>query len=298
VAEALPSHAETVAVAREIWCDAAAVRRGFVVRVPASSANLGSGFDAVAVALDTHLEVRDEGEPAPENHPAVRAFREAGGSGPISVAARFPGGRGLGYSGAARIGGICAAWVQQRRSLTGGRADVLRMATELEGHADNAAASLHGGVIAVAGGRAVRVPIARELAVVVWIPNRETATTGARRLLPEQVSFADAAFNVGRAALLVAALAAGDVDALRVATEDRLHQDRRLAHAPDTHAAIDAAVRAGAFGAWLSGSGPAAAAFADPTHANDIAAALPETGRTAVLAIDDGGVHVSERNDE
>jgi homoserine kinase len=274
------------------------VRSGFVVRVPASSANLGSGFDAVAVALDTHLEVRDQGEPAPETHPAVRAFREAGGSGSISVTARFPGGRGLGFSGAARVGGICAAWTQQGRRLSSFRSEALRLAADLEGHADNAAASLYGGVVAVAGGKVVRVPLGRELAVVVWIPNRETATAGARRLLPEQVSFADAAFNVGRAALLVAALAAGEVEALRAATEDRLHQDRRLAHAPDTRAAIDAAVREGAFGAWLSGSGPAAAALADPTRASEIAAALPETGRTAVLAIDDDGLTVTERNDE
>src|SRR5438132_13959218 len=101
--------------------------------------------------------------------------------------------------------------------------------TELEVHADNVAASLIGEVVAVAGSTVVRVPLARELAVVVWVPDRENATASARRLLPSEVPFADAAFNVARASLLVAALAAGDLGALRVATDVRLHQDPRLA---------------------------------------------------------------------
>lgn len=268
---------------------------GFVVRVPASSANLGSAFDAVAVALGRHLEVSCDGaDRAPETHPAVRAFRHADGTGPLTVRARFPGGRGLGFSGAARVGGLYAAWVQQGRPLREARAEILRNASVLEGHADNVAASVYGGVVAVAGGRAVRVPLARELALVIWVPDRETATASARRVLPEQIAFDDAVFNVGRTALLVAALAAGEVDALRTATEDRLHQDRRLTRARDTHQAIEAALAAGAYAAWLSGSGPSAAAFVDPARASEIAAALPSAGRAAVVAIDDDGVTVTE----
>jgi homoserine kinase len=265
--------------------------------VPASSANLGPAFDALAVALDTYLEVADDGDrPAPETHPAVRAFRGAGGEGWLFVQAPFPGGRGLGFSGAARVAGLLAANVQRDVPGREARREVLRVATELEGHADNVAASLHGGVVAVAAGRAVRVPLGRELSIVVWIPDRETATTSARRLLPDQVPFDDAAFNVGRATLLVAALASGDAAALRVATEDRLHQDRRLARAHDTRLAIDALLAAGAFAAWLSGSGPTAAAFADPAQADAIAASLPAGGRARVLAIADEGAIV--RNGE
>jgi homoserine kinase len=273
------------------------VKSGFVVRVPASSANLGSAFDAVAVALGRHLVVSCDGEdPAPETHPAVRAFRHGNGVGPLTVRARFPGGRGLGFSGAARVGGLYAAWVQQDRPLREARAEVMRSAAILEGHADNVAASVYGGVVAVAGSRAVRIPLACELGIVVWVPDRETATASARRLLPEQVAFDDAVFNVGRAALLVAALAAGEVDALRTATEDRLHQDRRLTRARDTHLAIEAALDAGAYAAWLSGSGPSAAAFVDPARANEIAAAMPPDGHTAVLAIDDDGATVTEED--
>ena len=152
----------------------------------------------------------------------------------------------------------------------------MRVATELEGHADNAAAALYGGVVAVAGRQVVRVPLARELTVVAWVPEGETATASARRLLPEQVSFDDAVFNVGRTALLVAALAAGAVDVMRVASEDRLHQSRRLARARDTHAAIEAMLDAGAFAAWLSGSGPSAAAFVDRGDAERDRGRAPE----------------------
>jgi homoserine kinase len=272
------------------------VRKGWIVRVPASSANLGSAFDAVAVALGAHLEVSDDGgQNAPETHPAVRAFRHAGGEGPLSVRSHFPGGRGLGFSGAARVAGLVGASVQRERPLREARRDVLPVATDLEGHADNVAASLLGGVVAVAGGRAVRVALGRELAVVVWVPDRETPTTSARRWLPDQVAFDDAAFNVGRTALLVAALAAGDTDALRTATEDRLHQDRRLSRAPDTRIAIDTALRAGAFAAWVSGSGPAAAAFVDPARAPEIAAAMPAGGRAIVLEIAEEGATVTSR---
>src|SRR4029077_11865465 len=98
---------------------------------------------------------------------------------------------------------------QRGQTTREARAETLRAATELEGHADNAAAALHGGVVAVAGRHVVRIPLARELAVVLWVPEGETPTASARRLLPEQVPFDDAVFNIGRTALLVAALAAG-----------------------------------------------------------------------------------------
>jgi len=263
------------------------------VQVPASTANVGPAFDAVAVALGISLEVSDTGDPALETHPAVRAFRGAGGDGPLSVHARFPGGRGLGYSGAARVAGVVAAYTQQGRGLHEMRTDVLREATTLEGHADNVAASLHGGVVAVAGGRVVRLPLARSLLVVLWVPDRETSTATARRLLPGHMTFDDAAFNVGRTALLMAALAAGEVDALRTATEDRLHQDRRLSRTRETRVAMEAALGAGAFAAWLSGSGPSAAAFVEPAHAQDVASAMPSGGRVLVVEIAEEGARVT-----
>src|SRR5262249_38130797 len=139
----------------------------------------------------------------------------------------------------------------------------------------------------------VRSRLARARTVVAWLPEGETATTSARRLLPDQVPFDDAVFNVGRTALLVAALAAGATDAMRAATEDRLHQNRRLARARDTRVAIDAMLDAGAFAGWLAGSGPSAAAFVDREEAMHVAGALPGEGRALVLDIDDEGAVIA-----
>lgn len=267
----------------------------FTVRAPASSANLGPGFDALGVALAVHLELTVGAGPTDESHLAVRAFRAAGGTGEARAAARFPGGRGLGFSGAARVAGALAAAHQAGATGRTARATAWRTACELEGHGDNVGASLLGGVVAVAGERAVRVPLAQGLdpRVIVWIPDRETSTKVSRGLLPDRVPLADAAFSVGRAALLVAALAAGDVEALRTATEDRLHQDVRLARVPESRAALVALLDAGAWCAWLSGSGPAVAGLGAAADARRIAAALPPGGaRAEVLEIDLDGARV------
>jgi homoserine kinase len=167
--------------------------------------------------------------------------------------------------------------------------ETLDRAAALEGHEDNVAASLYGGVVAVAGGTAVRVPLGLEPTIVVWVPTARTSTEESRGKLPASVSLADATFNVGRTALLVAALAAGDAAALSSATADRLHQDIRLAAAPESRRAMNAAVEAGAWCSWLSGSGPTIAALVAPDVAKAVAAALPSTGQARVLSLDHRG---------
>jgi homoserine kinase len=273
-----------------------------IVRVPASSANVGPAFDALGVALGLYLEVVvsgvgiPPGDPTEEEHPAVRAFRQLGGTGRVLVRSPIPMGRGLGFSGAARVAGLVAAMAQLKGEgfapLDAGD-EILHLATALEGHADNVAPSLHGGVVATAGGRAVPVPLALDPLVVVWIPSFTTSTDHSRKALPATVSMADAVFNVGRATLLVAALTAGDVDALRIATEDRLHQDRRFEHAPPSRAALAAGLDAGAWCGWLSGSGPTIALLCARTEADALAAALPADGHTKVLEIDRAGATLS-----
>jgi homoserine kinase len=253
---------------------------------------MGPGFDALGLALAMYLEVRvAKGDALADGHPSQVAFTSAGGDGPISVRSQIPMGRGLGFSGAARVAGVLAALAQQQEP-----ADVAALAEEtlarsavLEGHEDNVAASLYGGVVAVAGGRAVRVPLGIEPAIVVWVPTARTSTEESRGKLPTSVSLADASFNVGRTALLVAAIAAGDIGALRSATADRLHQDIRLAAAPESRRAMDAAVDAGAWCSWLSGSGPTIAAMASVDDARRVAAALPSTGQARVLGLDHEG---------
>jgi homoserine kinase len=271
------------------------------VRVPASTANLGPGFDALALALAMHAElgvVDDSEEPTgarhvDERHPATIAFRRVGGEGELWVRSPIPMARGLGFSGAMRVGGLTLAAVQRG----GGMLDlgavapvILEHAIELEGHGDNAAASLHGGLVATAAGRAVRVPLGLLASVVAWVPQAETSTARSRHSLPSSVSFDDAAFNVGRTSLLIAALVAGDVEALQVATADRLHQDRRLAAVPASRDALSRGLDAGAWCGWLSGSGPTVAFLCPPDDAEALGDALPEGGHVKVLAVAQRGV--------
>jgi homoserine kinase len=270
------------------------------LRVPASSANLGPGFDALGVALDIHAEIgvvdgsteaTEAGRRVDEHHPASVAFDAAGGQGSLWVRSPIPIGRGLGFSGAMRVGGAAAAVVQRlgRDALAERRGDVLVVAAELEGHADNVAASLYGGLVATDGTRAVRVDSPLRPDVVLWVPDDMTSTAASRTSLPAEVAFDDAVFNVGRTALLVAALATGDVAALSAATQDRLHQDRRFAAAEASRAALAAGTAAGAWCGWLSGSGPTVAFLAGSGDGAAIAAALPDGGRARVVGIDAAG---------
>ena len=170
-------------------------RDDWVVRVPASSANLGPGFDAVALALDVHLEVTADRRRSRARNASrgARVSPEAAASDRSRSGPAFPAGAGSGSRARRASAGSSPRAPQRERSLRESRAAILRAAGELEGHFDNVAASLYGGVVAVAGGRAVRIPLPRDLAVVVWTPDRETATPSARRLLPDQVPFEDAA---------------------------------------------------------------------------------------------------------
>ena len=265
------------------------------LRVPGSSANLGPGFDALGLALGWYLEAElDAASEIDERHPMIDAYRRAGGRGALAVRASLPMGRGLGFSGAARAAGVAAALVERDgpAALERNRPEVLAQAAHLEGHADNVAASVFGGLVVVAGGHHVRVELAVPASVVVWIPETTTSTAASRSRLPATVPFADAAFNVARAALLVAALATGDVGALREATADRLHQPTRLADAPGSAAAIEALVAAGGWCAWLSGSGPTVAGLCAPADAAAVAAALPAGGHARVVEIDRSGLTV------
>lgn len=276
-----------------------------IVSAPASSANLGPGFDCLALALDLpfRLAVGLRGgagvgssarwHRAEPSHPATVAFVEAGG--PPDVELRWhspiPPGRGLGFSGAARVAGAFAAARLDGLDRDEAREGALRVATALEGHADNAAASAFGRFVVAAGERVVRIDVPSDLAVVAWSPDSSTSTDASRKRLPDQVDLADAAFSVARAALWVAALATGDLAALREATEDRLHQDLRLSARPDSAEAREAMLSQPAvLGAWLSGSGPTVAALVPAASAAEVAAGLPGGATVRTLGVDGAGV--------
>jgi len=287
------------------------------VRVPASSANLGPGFDAFGLALTLYddvvaqvsddagirVDVHGEGADAvPRDHrhlvakAMLRGFDALGGR-PRGVdlvcANRIPHGRGLGSSAGAIIAGLLLA----RALVVGGEERLpdpalLELATSLEGHPDNVAACLYGGVV-VAFTRAtgqvevLRLTAAPSIVPVVCVPSSSVPTKKARALLPETVPLADAAFNAARAALLVPALT-GRTDLLLEATDDRLHQPYRRPAYPRT-ADLVAKLRAAGIPAAVSGAGPTVLALADAASAPTVAALAGARFTTSVLEVDAEG---------
>lgn len=267
------------------------------IRVPATSANMGPGFDALGVALSLYADVGvvdvdempDGARVAEDTHPAQVAFERAGGVGRVWTRNDIPMGRGLGFSGAVRVGGVLAAERQRTGIFDARSVSALALCTELEGHADNVAPSLYGGVVVAADGVVVRVPVAVNAAFVMWVPDHTTSTNESRRKIGDTVPLSTAVFNIARSAMLVAALASGEVGVLREATRDRIHQDIRFGASPASAAALDAGLAAGAWCGWLSGSGPTVAVMCDPGDAAGIAALLPAGGHTKLLSIDTEG---------
>ncbi len=267
------------------------------VRVPATSANLGPGYDAVGLALSMSMRISLDWAPHPivEVHGTGADLIPHGPEHPAYQAARFvaelvgeldahfhliqenaiPPARGLGGSAAALVGGAVAANDLLGRSLAA--PDLLNLVCELDGHPDNAAPALLGGLVigtlTPEGVSAVRLE-PKGLKAVVAVPDFSVSTTAARRALPEKISHKDASFNVGRAGLLLGALATGEYDLLRVAMQDRLHQPYRSHLIPGLEDVIEASLANGAYGACLSGSGPTILAFSSEDHAGKIARAM------------------------
>jgi homoserine kinase len=279
-----------------------------VVRVPASSANLGAGFDVLGMALDLHLDVGagaspDGAQPIDRHHPTAKAFAMYGGTEvpdrPLWVRSSIPMGRGLGFSGAARVGGAALSAVcgadDPAASLLDATAAVLDLAAVMEGHGDNAAASALGGVVAWVGGRPMPLRVGPQLAaavVVTWIPDATTSTDRSRGGLPVDVARAAAVHNLGRVAQFVLAFERDDPSLLMGATDDELHQAPRLAAVPGAAEALASGVAGGAWCGWLSGSGPTVAFLVDASARAAVVAALPGTGQIKQLHIARDGVQV------
>lgn len=250
------------------------------VSVPATSANLGPGFDALGIALDltnTFYFCTD----AKENPPSGLTFlssnslvqravdlvaSEAGTKSPcwrVAIEAHIPRSRGLGSSASLTVAGLVAANHYLSTGFSMER--LVNLASKLEGHPDNAAPALLGGlVIAIATSEGVKYLKAmpgQPICTVVAVPEFELPTAQARRVLPDLVTHHDAVQNTGRTALFVSAMLLGDYRQLRFAMEDVLHQPYRLALVPGMREVMTAAVATGALGSCLSGAGPAILAF-------------------------------------
>jgi homoserine kinase len=249
-----------------------------IVRAPATSANLGAGFDVAAVAFElwNELEVTANGGPPPDSeHLAVRAFSRF--ADPADWTFRFtdriPRERGLGSSAAVVALGLVAGSLAAGVEPTAD--ELLAVGVELEGHPDNLAAALAGGVCLTCDGRISRIADDLPAAAIAVVPQQPVNTAAARAALPGDVAFADAAYSAGRAALLGAALAAGDPALLAASAGDRLHEPYRAANAPHL-VAIRADLPRGALGAALSGSGPTVVVWAERDRAGEVAVELAE----------------------
>ncbi len=298
----------------------------FVVTVPATSANLGPGYDVLGMALEILNTVRVEpaerwgisivGEgaeriPTGDRNLMLRTISTAGKQWGVTFPAAHlncthavPLARGLGSSSAAIVAGILIA-----DRLNPGRTqdDLLAVAVAVEGHPDNVTPALLGGVQACTmhEGRLlhVRVPIARPLHVALYVPDMSMPTREARMVVPRKIDIQDAVYNLGHVALLVGGLASGDYGVLAAATQDMIHQPPRMRLFPSMTVLFHAALAAGALGVYLSGAGSTVAALveADPGAAAEVAQAMAAaaardgiSGRSLVSFIREAGARVDE----
>lgn len=284
------------------------------VRVPASSANLGPGFDVLALALDLHVEVSVEpadrlevvtsGEgrelPADASHLAARIAIEVAGHDRlrVEVHSEIPMGRGLGSSAAVAVAAAAAA----------GSDDPFAWGVRVDGHPENAAASAFGGLVAATSvdGHPVwrRLILDPELAFVVLVPDMELLTSAAREVLPDRVTRSDAVFNLGRLGLLVAGLA-DHHQLLAAAGDDRIHQDFRAELFPQAPGLLAGLRQRGALTSFWSGAGSTLLAVVRRGDAEGVARAGEElmaasavAGRVAVLEADRGGITRIARSDQ
>jgi homoserine kinase len=288
------------------------------VQVPATSANLGPAYDCAGLALALHdvvefslldrgqLKIVTRGEgtgllATDESHLVARAFRagcaELGWDAPglrIEADNAIPQGRGMGSSAAAVVAGLLGAWALCPDVEAVDAGAVLRIASRLEGHPDNVAPCLLGGATLSwttdAGARAERLAVHEEIRPVLFVPGTTLSTSLARGLLPELVPHADAAFNAGRAALLVHALTAGP-GLLLEATEDRLHQRQRGAAMPESLALVDR-LRERGHAAVVSGAGPSVLVLARRDAVPEVSDLTPEGWRSMPLDVDPDGARV------
>ena len=259
------------------------------VRVPATSANMGPGFDCLGLALGLYLDLTatvEEGEgleiialgagagkvPLDERNAVYRGVARAyaiAGKTPrrlrLTIDSQIPLASGLGSSSAALVAGLAAGFVLSGVALD--LEQVLREGVAIEGHPDNIAPCVMGGiVVAVLQGEQViwsRIEPQRKLMAVVAVADFSLRTSKARKQLPQQVAREDAIFNLGRVGLLVAALANGDYELMQTAMQDRLHQPQREQLSPGMQRVLAAAIAQGALGAALSGAGPTLLALVD-----------------------------------
>ena len=271
---------------------AAVIERRRLVRVPASSANLGPGYDVMAAALDIQLELEvvetgvfavECGElavPKTKDNLLVRAFETLHPADDFTfhIGGDIPLARGMGSSAAAIVAGLVAADHIFELGLT--RQDLLEQAAELEGHPDNVAAAICGGFVVCAGqGKdlvATRIDAPEGLEGILVIPYEEVSTSKARAAIPAEIPVADAVANVASAAHLALGLSRGDFDLIAAGLTDSLHQERRRNLFPKSMEIVESAREIGAIGATISGAGPTVLVWSGWQETGGVVAGLNE----------------------
>lgn len=258
-----------------------------LISAPASSANLGPGFDTLGLALGVHfslaLNEQPRGgawEPANDTHPALVAYREAGGITELSriwTQSHIPYARGMGFSGAARVAGAYAALLQNGQDENDARDHAFRLAGDLEGHDDNAAPSTYGGFCVTTQGHVMRFdsePHLQDLSLLMFTPEVTTSTKESRGTIPDTFSRDDLVQSIGRVSMLTAMLASNTFndDVLKLVTQDVIHQPVRLGSCKESQTAFNEFAQAGAITQWLSGSGPSVAAIVDSAKKDEVIA--------------------------
>lgn len=292
----------------------------FEIRVPATSANIGPGFDCLGIALNLYNyfyieEIEDgliiqgcETEFANENNLVYRSMKkcfEKIGFYPkgvkIDIRSEIPVSRGLGSSAACIIGGIIGANALAGDVLS--RDEIFELATEIEGHPDNVAAALFGGltVSVTEDHRAYysKVPIGRGLSFCALIPDFKLSTEKSRAVLPKDIPYKDGVFNVGRVALMLAALMNGEFDLLRIGSRDRLHQPYRGSLIDNYDSIFKKCEELNSKAVFLSGAGPTIMVMLEDTegfytHLTEYLSGLAGNWKAQLLEIDNHGVIVNK----
>jgi len=263
-------------------------------RAPATTANLGAGFDVAGAALDlwNELELTEAAGGTDESHLGVRAFSVYASPANLAFAwtSRIPRERGLGSSAAiVALGLVAGAWAA---GIEPGAEELLEAGLALEGHADNLAPALAGGVCLTWDGHLARIADDLPALAIAVIPETHVPTAAARRMLPDSVPRADAVFTLARAALLGASIASGEARLFAASHDDRLHEPYRAAAAPHL-AELRGDLPEGALGATLSGSGPTVIVWAERDVSDELRARYPQHEVMALRVARDGAGRVA-----